>query len=275
LRGVALTLKAVGPRIALKEALRRLLGLSYTVNGVEVHSSSEFRVIRALKSAGYRVEARGGWVRVVTPFGVFEAPQGELELLALLAEGFERQYSVLEVGGRIVLDIGAFIGETSAFFASRGAERIYAYEPVPRFYEVLLHNIGLNNLEGTVVPVNEGLWFVRSELTVKLNLGATGLWTDEDDLENVTIKVKSLEEILAGVDKGREVVAKIDCEGCEYSLTCTSCETIRKVREYVIEVHGAPGPLNDKMMRCGFAVKKVLSVKGKGFVAVYHYRLLE
>jgi FkbM family methyltransferase len=258
LRGATLTLKTLGPAVAVREALRRLLGLPYGVNGVEVRSSSEFRIIRALRERGHTVRKKGEWVEAVTYFGVFRVPEEELELLAVLAEDHEGLYGTLDVEGRVVLDVGAFIGDTAAFFARRGAAKVYAFEPVPRFYELLLHNVRLNGLEKVVVPVNLGLGMFEGELRVEVSSAATGL--RDAGSGGTPAKVAPMEVLLEHVDgEERSLVAKIDCEGCEYSLLCTPCESLKRVQEYVVEVHGPAPLLNDKMRRCGFLVEELLS----------------
>ena len=52
---------------------------------------------------------------------------------------FERQYNIA-VENRVVLDIGAFIGDTPLYWIRKGASKVYAVEPVPEHYEVLCLN---------------------------------------------------------------------------------------------------------------------------------------
>ncbi len=75
-------------------------------------------------------------------------------------EDYDKMYSYLNVKGKIVLDAGAFLGETALYFVSRGVRLVYAYEPVPLFYDYLVRNVRLNGVEGIVKVVNAGLWFL-------------------------------------------------------------------------------------------------------------------
>ena len=53
------------------------------------------------------------------------------------------------------------------------------------------------------------------------------------------------------------LIAKIDCEGCEYSLLITDCKTLNIFSQVLIEIHGAAYPLIDKMQSCGFKTKQI------------------
>jgi FkbM family methyltransferase len=63
----------------------------------------------------------------------------------------------LDVEGKVVVDVGAFIGDSSIYFALRGARRVIAVEPHPEAYKVMVENIRFNDLEDVIIPVNAGL----------------------------------------------------------------------------------------------------------------------
>jgi len=65
-------------------------------------------------------------------------------------------YGFVDVKDAIVIDIGAYIGETTLLFLFKGAYRVYALEPVDRHYHYLLKNISRNNVMGRVIPLNYG-----------------------------------------------------------------------------------------------------------------------
>ena len=58
--------------------------------------------------------------------------------------------------GDVVLDIGANIGVFTLFAAKQGAQ-VYAYEPMPPTYAVLLHNVMAHGLDQVVRTQNIGL----------------------------------------------------------------------------------------------------------------------
>ena len=59
-------------------------------------------------------------------------------------------YQTLPVNGNTILDIGANIGDSSIYFALRGASRIIGVEPFPKSYELAKKNIEENNLSNTI-----------------------------------------------------------------------------------------------------------------------------
>lgn len=104
-----------------------------------------------------------------------------------------------DLTGKIVLDVGAYIGDSSVAFACRGA-MVHAFEPFPEFRSYLADNIRLNALDGKIKI--HGVGFADRDVPA----GADGIrlvdafrYLDEHHIERVDI-------------------LKLDCEGCEYAL---------------------------------------------------------
>src|SRR6266851_1823796 len=55
-------------------------------------------------------------------------------------------YDLYDYRGGVVIDIGAYIGDTAVYFAKNGAAEVYSYEPNPINYEYLKKNINLNGV---------------------------------------------------------------------------------------------------------------------------------
>src|SRR5712692_875264 len=66
---------------------------------------------------------------------------------------WEKNYLPVPVKGKIVLDVGAGCGETSAFYLAHGASKIVAIEPDRRVFSFLLKNVNANSLN--VLPVRK------------------------------------------------------------------------------------------------------------------------
>ncbi|BDR91655.1 hypothetical protein [Vulcanisaeta souniana] len=62
-------------------------------------------------------------------------------------------------------------------------------------------------------------------------------------------------------------VVKFDCEGCEYSLLTLPRDIISYGDEHVMEVHGTPSPIIDKLSECGFKVNVVFP----GTYSIIHF----
>jgi FkbM family methyltransferase len=173
--------------------------------------------------------------------GIFAVPYKDAQLLYPLAgEDFEMMYGYLDVKGKTVADIGAYLGETTVLFARMGARHINAYEPL--FFKYVELNLKLNNI--TNATINPYSVFIEEDTYGVATEGVgSGIHTGITQIE-----VKPIEEAIA------EVV-KMDCEGCEWSLLTTPCAVIKKAEEYAIEIHGPEPPLVRKMEKCGFTAK--------------------
>jgi len=256
MRGALLALRYMGARYVVKEAVRRLLGRPYAYNGILVRDAAAFRLVRRLASRG-EVWRQGDKVVFRNELGIFAAPR--LDMLAVFLEDIEAMYGVLDVKGRAVADVGAYLGETAVFFAKRGARYVYAYEPV--FHEYAELNLWLNGVAKVAEVRPYGLWHEEDVLHVEVAGAGTGLAPG-----GLEIKVRPLAEALKEVD-----AVKMDCEGCEWALLATPCDVVRRVEEYVIEVHGPAAPILRKMERCGY--RAGLVVRMEPLVSIWRFGL--
>jgi FkbM family methyltransferase len=65
-------------------------------------------------------------------------------------------YEDLNVRGRVVVDVGAYIGDSAIYFALRGARKVVAVEPHPGAYEVLLEKHKAEFLRNNYLPHKRG-----------------------------------------------------------------------------------------------------------------------
>ena len=180
-------------------------------------------------------------------------------------------YGFINVKDAIVVDIGAYIGETALLFLSRGASRVYALEPVKKHYRYLLKNIHRNDVVGRIIPLGYGAWFRETTLGTRYKGTGTGLHAIVGADALITIRVRHLGNILREIyeREGRIDLVKMDCEGCEYSLLSLSCEDIKLAKQYIMEIHGSENPIIDKMMKCGYESKLIRKIAN--LVAIYHF----
>jgi FkbM family methyltransferase len=148
-------------------------------------------------------------------------------------------YESLNVVGRVVVDVGAFIGDSAIYFALKGARRVVAVEPHPGAYAEMLDNIRLNNLEGVIVPVNAGLASKSWQVCVGDADVSDTLVTYHrtGDCPN-TIPAVTLGELINRFSIGSDdAVLKMDCEGCEFDVILNDYEHVRLFRELIFEYH--------------------------------------
>ena len=284
-KGSLMSLRSLGVSVTLLELLRRVLKVRYRINGVVVNDSQVFRSLRKLVLKGYRVYTHSDYLYVDTGWALFRAPLKDARiwswLMAVLAEDIEEFYGCLSVEGNVVLDVDAFMGETSCFFARRGARIVHAFEPVKEFYDVLVDNVRLNDLDGKVITHNYGVWISGGEIAINLSGGGSGLdirreASGEACLERIrAMDLAKVINVVSDTTEDSDIVAKFDCEGCEYALLSIDREVIRKVKEYVIEIHGAYLPIVHRMLECGYAAKLVKKLSDNGVpLTIWHFRRL-
>lgn len=165
-----------------------------------------------------------------------------------------KQYSFLPVKGRVVVDIGANIGDSAIYFALHDAERVIALEPYPRNYEMAKTNVELNNLSNKIQLVLAGCSSKNRYITVDPEK-ESDIRSQLDEFEKgIMIPLLTLDNILKRYNIDSAVL-KMDCEGCEYeAILSSSDETLRKFSYMQIEYHYGYKNLKEKLEKSGFTV---------------------
>ncbi|MHA1610310.1 MAG: FkbM family methyltransferase, partial [Candidatus Njordarchaeales archaeon] len=146
---------------------------------------------------------------------------------------FEKQYNIA-VEKRIVLDIGAFIGDTPLYWICKGARKVYAVEPVPEHYKVLC----LNAKRLPIVPIWGSVGCKVPNISELIGLGIYGEYglllrkKDKSVSGWIDVPKYSLIELVRKYDPD---IIKIDCEGCEHYILdeIVAC----KGKDVVVEFH--------------------------------------
>lgn len=72
-----------------------------------------------------------------------------------LGEDLEKNYLRENIQGKVVLDVGGFLGETTVYFIKKGkASKVLVFEPVPEHTVYIKKNIELNNIGNKVRCTN-------------------------------------------------------------------------------------------------------------------------
>ena len=161
-------------------------------------------------------------------------------------------YKWLRPKGNIVIDVGANIGDSSIYFASRGAFKVIALEPFPYSYRLARENILNNGYGQKIVLLNAG-YGKDSEITVEDRVTGVG---DElvQSKEGVRIKIFSLKNLL-NIYSIDSALLKIDCEGCEYNLINEDDDTLHRFKRIQIEYHYGYERLKRRLDEAGFKLK--------------------
>jgi len=140
--------------------------------------------------------------------------------------------------GDYIIDGGAFKGETSFWFLSKGAGKVYAFEPDPYNFLVLFKNIKRNKAEDKIIPVQKG--FSNKIGTFSLYATGTGrsavLTGGNETFECITLDSFVEKE---GVD--RLDFIKLDVEGAELEVLEGAVEMIKKFKPKIaVSVYHKP-----------------------------------
>ena len=114
---------------------------------------------------------------------------------------FKESYKLLEVKDKVVLDIGASLGDTSIYFAMKGAKKVYAYEPLKEIFKYLLLNIKINNYDEIIIPAH----LVSTGYEIEINppdqvtpAGRAGF-----ELQSITIVIKNNDKTILSMSSYR------------------------------------------------------------------------
>ena len=147
----------------------------------------------------------------------------------LLAELYKMKHVSPEKGD-VVFDIGAYMGDTSVFFAHYVKEngRVYAFEPIEPNYKMLKKNIEINSLSNIVQPQNMGISKIVGNLK-GVTSGEGGPWSFlGEDRGNIDVKVTTIDSFIALNNIYKVDYIKMDVEGLEEDVIEGAKETIQK-----------------------------------------------
>jgi len=149
------------------------------------------------------------------------------------------EYWGVDARNKIIIDIGAFVGDSAIYFVLKGARRVIAIEPHPGAFAEMLDNIKLNNLEGVIIPVNAGLVGRPGKICIEdVGVEDTAVTYHRPGDCPSTIKAVTLGELINGFGiDGDRAVLKMDCEGCEFDVILNDYEHVRLFRELIFEYH--------------------------------------
>lgn len=153
--------------------------------------------------------------------------------------------------GAVVVDVGAYIGDTTLAFARAGA-MVHAVEPSQVFCGFVRRNAAVNGLAERVIVHPVGLAGREHEEA-----------TANDTLRFVEGVDYALRRLPAGVD-----LLKLDCEGAEYHLLADARFLGHLApREIRMEYHRGAAPLLPLLEAAGYAVEQGASTGETGLLA--------
>jgi len=161
------------------------------------------------------------------------------------------------MNGKVVLDIGANIGDSAIFFALQGASKVIAFEPIPSNFKLLEYNVILNSFDNIIISLKKGISVSNKILKLPSELQGTIInaeevfqaYTDKEEVEFI-----ALSDV---INNYMPHILKIDCEGCEYELFGKTSPNVLSTLETIVgDYHYERfGELKQILKNAGFVCK--------------------
>lgn len=175
--------------------------------------------------------------------------------ISLLGEIFIREVYGVEFQDKVVVDVGAYTGDSAVYFARKGARMVIGLEPDPRNYGLATENVNLNGLKDKVKLVNLALSVDDGGSRLNLNAETPNITKFEDTEDSVMVETTTIEGLMKQFGLQRIDVLKMNCEGCEYAIIRNMApETFNSIGEILLEFHAGPRDLPGILSRKGFKV---------------------
>lgn len=157
-----------------------------------------------------------------------------------IAVVFIRKHYGSVVDKLTVVDIGANIGTFSIYAASSDSGvRLYAYEPIPANYEILLKNIADNGYQSRITAFNMGVASKTEKRKIYLiSSPEHSLFADAEQEDGISVDCLSLNDVIERNGISKIDLLKINAEGAEYEILYSAPrECFEKIDEIRLEYH--------------------------------------
>ncbi len=201
----------------------------------------KFYDIRSQPYADFTYDFNGTHIKII------HAERGDVEGVFVA-----KAYAWLPVKDRIVLDIGANIGDSAIWFALNGAKHVYAFEVVPSTAELCRKNVEINNLGDKITVLNVGVG-KPGKIKIPADMVADGAFqVNRNAVDGIEVEVRSLDDLLNELSIDSAVL-KIDCEGCEYEvINEQSINALKKFSHIIGEYHYGFTRIKQVLEKAGF-----------------------
>ena len=174
----------------------------------------------------------------------------------VLAETFlgETHFNGYDLTGKLIVDVGANVGDTALYFAQKGAV-VFACEPDPANFRILCDNIRMNpGLQGRIETIP---YAVGRDGQVDFYAGrrsGSGMYSGSSR-ERIKVQSVSLSTLIRSIGIERPFLMKADCKGCEMDIVEDPAIALfeRVEIEYTLaKTRGNPSRIMDCLRAKGF-----------------------
>ena len=175
-----------------------------------------------------------------------------------------------------MVDIGASNGDSSIFFAKRGAKKVIGFEPDNRSYNLALENVRASGVEQIVTIYNKAISSSTGQTKLfmyKENPNANSIDKEnmvilpDDAISEENVECISLKEAMSMLGGEDIDLLKIDCEGCEYKvLNSLDANDYGRIKHIYLEYHNGLQNLPETLERNGFNLLIISNAKRVGYI---------
>ena len=193
-----------------------------------------------------KISAQGRYASFATEQGR-RIKVNSASLAACLGELYTPAHTEMDAKGKMVLDIGSYMGETALYYIIQGgALHVHTFEPVRSLYDIIVDNIRINSLKPKITAYNlmvTGRELPRFRNTFTIN--------GDGNVRSIT-----LDQLVRKL-RLHDAALKLDVEGGEYDIiTNASREALRRFRAMHIEYHYGYRDLVERLESEGFKVRR-------------------
>ena len=243
--------------------------INLNVNGIQINANlrKAFYIainLREIKKAGWEISVNNNLIAYrngnIKLFGKIDEDFG---YAGTINEVFVKEAYKANIKDKVVIDVGAYRGESAIYFISQGAKKVIALEPAEESYRFALMNIHENKLEDKIVLLNKAVGAQKGsiELNILPNAPACNSTISTPGSEVKKVDAVTLDEVINMAGGERIGLLKMDCEGCEYSVL-SSFSHFDIIDGIILEYHNDPQQLPGLLKSNGFDVE-VKKVRGK------------
>ena len=246
---------------ALRSWVRDLIGYRSPLYVSMANALSFYYAFSREGLAGMRLlkmrsgSGQGTWIKFRNLlFPIFIRP-GTADVESVIDNIFREEYGQFPKGfsPKVIVDAGAYIGDTSAYFLSRFRDaRVLALEPNLESYELARGNLA--HYLDRVSLLQKAMW--NTDGVVYIAGDETGASVGQEGIPVETIKAEGLMQLM-GVE--RLELLKVDIEGAEIAVLESGVDSwLRRVDVLLLETHGKEieGRLIPMLQREGFRVRR-------------------
>jgi len=231
-----------------------------------------------------------GWeiVDVINNLVVYENKQKGIKLyssiddhlfyIRVIDEIFVQELYKSDFKNKVVIDVGAYRGESVIYFAINGAKRVIALEPDEDSYKLALMNINENlrekDIKNKILLLKKAL--APNKGVINFYKNSSSPFSNSIDPNNIDANEKmvmqvetiTLDQVIKIEGEERIGLLKLDCEGCEYSVL-NSFSNYDMIDNIILEYHHGLQNLPSLLKSQGFEVKIVKGDKNLGILKAF------